>query len=246
MMERSENKVLHWLTHNIRARVCGVLVIALTIWLIGGSQSYHDCIRNHKNDDRYRAIHESSPGISAAITRLQLNAYCIGDFADKNGSAITAVATLLIAVFTFTLQRSTDRLWKAGKEALEATERAFVFIDGFDYELSVLADQMNQEELPEALKSVDPRLYVTYFAIQPRWSEIFEMPGMNRVINDGIPGLGGNPMTFVWGRADYEDVFGRPHFTKWCYVLRFERHDGEKLRAHFIQWCDHNSTDASV
>jgi hypothetical protein len=182
-------------------------------------------------------------------------------------------------------------LWKAGKEALEATERAFVFIDGFDYELSVLADQMNQEELPEALKSVDPRLYVTYFAIQPRWknsgntptksmtiqvnwrppngtppvvfpyeyakpfflapgaterSEIFEMPGMNRVINDGIPGLGGNPMTFVWGRADYEDVFGRPHFTKWCYVLRFERHDGEKLRAHFIQWCDHNSTDASV
>ena len=51
---------------------------------------------------------------------------------------------------------------------------------------------------------------------------------------------------FVWGRADYEDVYGTPHFVQWCYNVRFERHTVEKLRAHFIQWGEYNRSDESA
>jgi hypothetical protein len=48
---------------------------------------------------------------------------------------------------------------------------------------------------------------------------------------------------FVWGRADYEDVFGKKHFTQWCYQFRPERHDGKNLRVSLIQWGPYNGTD---
>ena len=50
-------------------------------------------------------------------------------------------------------------------------------------------------------------------------------------------------MIFIYGRADYDDVFGHHHFVQWCYTLRFERHQGEKVRASFIQWGEYNRTD---
>jgi hypothetical protein len=39
-------------------------------------------------------------------------------FLDKMGGAITAVATIAIAIFTFTLKRATDKLWDAGERQL--------------------------------------------------------------------------------------------------------------------------------
>ena len=39
-------------------------------------------------------------------------------FLDKIGGAITALATIAIAIFTFTLKRATDKLWDAGERQL--------------------------------------------------------------------------------------------------------------------------------
>src|ERR1700730_11936488 len=39
-------------------------------------------------------------------------------FLDKMGGAITALATIAIAIFTFTLKRATDKLWDAGERQL--------------------------------------------------------------------------------------------------------------------------------
>jgi hypothetical protein len=57
----------------------------------------------------------------------------IGKALDRFGSAITALATIAIAGFTFTLWRSTDRLWRAGedqiaiaRESSEIAERTLV------------------------------------------------------------------------------------------------------------------------
>jgi hypothetical protein len=43
---------------------------------------------------------------------------------DKAGVAITAFATIAIALFTFTLKRSTDKLWAAGERQISAVEEA--------------------------------------------------------------------------------------------------------------------------
>jgi hypothetical protein len=68
----------------------------------------------------------------------------IGAALDSNNGLITAIATVFIAWFTFSLRRSTDKLWNAGerqialaresadiaRQAMVAGERAFVFANG--------------------------------------------------------------------------------------------------------------------
>ena len=71
-----------------------------------------------------------------------------------------------------------------------------------------------------------------------------EMPGGQRIIDYALfSHLGVEPMMLIWGRADYEDVFGKSRFVEWCYRVRFDRHDGKELRASFIQWGEYNRSD---
>jgi hypothetical protein len=212
---------------------------------------------------------------------------------DACNSAITAIATAFIAWFTLTLRRSTDKLWDAGERALITTERAFVFIDGFNIELTTAADSsvVENEMLPEAYRN-KPELFITRFAAQPRWknsgstpvqdltiqvdwhspgspipldfsfrekpaafflgpgaveaSDMIEMPGAMALVNWQWNPISPRPLMLIWGRADYRDVFGKPHFTEWCYQLRLSRPvRTERMRAEFIQWGEHNRTDQS-
>jgi hypothetical protein len=209
----------------------------------------------------------------------------------KIGEFALVSFTLFLVVFTGGLWFSTDRLWKAGKEALEVTERALVFLDGFDVELTTALNSnsvIERDDLPD-LYATDPGLFITRFAIFPRWKNsgstptkrmtvqvswrgpvgpippdylykdapqpfflapgsveagsIVEMTGVSAKIDWSFTPLGVEPPFFIWGRAEYEDVFGRSHFVEWCRQLRLERHDGKELRAHFIQWGDYNRTD---
>jgi hypothetical protein len=80
-------------------------------------------------------------------------------------------------------------------------------------------------------------------AVEP--SSVIEMPGASVILKWAMNPIGVEPLVLIWGRADYEDVFGAPHFVEWCYQLRFERHQGRKQRmtAGFTQWGDYNRTD---
>ncbi|MGO9006429.1 MAG: hypothetical protein ACLQIQ_17315 [Beijerinckiaceae bacterium] len=210
----------------------------------------------------------------------------IWDHADRDN--INAFAAVAVAVFTFTLWRSTKDLWKAGKEALETTERAYVFIGGFDTELSTAEDlNIPHEELPNWYKG-KRELCICRFAVQPKWrnggntatpkiiarvhwgpadskflykypnppqslfiapksvetTEFIDMSASPRILVEfGFNPVGSEPLLLIWGRADYEDIFGHAHFIEWCYRLRMDRHDGKKLRAQFIQWGEHNRSD---
>ena len=104
---------------------------------------------------------------------------CTGRLINKMNAVITALATLVISAFTIVLVLVANRQAKftadsvaIAKDALLKTERAFVFIDGFNVELTTLADGPRDAEaemhLSDRVKS-DPGLYVTYFAVQPRW-----------------------------------------------------------------------------
>jgi hypothetical protein len=74
-------------------------------------------------------------------------------------------------------------------------------------------------------------------------SNDLDLPNARTIIDHSFSPVGDPPLYLIWGRADYEDVFGKPHFVEWCYRLRLERHDGKNLRAHFIQWGNYNRTD---
>ena len=78
-------------------------------------------------------------------------------------------------------------------------------------------------------------------AIEP--SAVIEVPSAPVLVDWALRPMGLEPMVFIWGRADYEDVLGHDHFIEWCYRLRFERHREQRMSAGFIQWGDYNRSD---
>src|SRR6202035_1762513 len=118
---------------------------------------------------------------------------CAGHVLHDYGEVVTAVATVFIAWFTLTLKRSTDKLWTAGSEALGVTERAFVYIDGFNPEITTQAEVIGigpQTVIPVG-PAGDPTLNVTRFAAQPRWKNSGSTPTKNLKIRADWS-LGGN------------------------------------------------------
>jgi hypothetical protein len=228
------------------------------------------------------------------------NPISLRSFYERLRAMSRRVFTDPVALFTVVLAASTILLWKETKRLAEGAEeqhaivnRAFVYLDGFNIELSTLA-QVNHHpgQISERYKHREPDLHVTRLAVQPRWknsgntptknltirvnwkppggeldqdhyvfaenehkmflgpsgiegSQFIEMGNeINDLIDDGKGGFQDPlPKLFVWGRADYEDVFGKHHFTQWCYQFRPERHDGKNLRVGLIQWGPYNGTD---
>jgi hypothetical protein len=76
-------------------------------------------------------------------------------------------------------------------------------------------------------------------------SEAIQIPAVraNEIINNGMSRVGETPQMFIWGRADYHDVFDAPHFVEWCFRIRFDRHDGRTLMVRFIHHGPHNRSD---
>ena len=220
-------------------------------------------------------------------------AICSLSLVDRHSGFFAAIAAFIAALFTFALKQSTARLWKTEERNFRESRRAFVFLDDFNTELTTAADakEVKVDDLPKEYKS-DPDLYITRFAVAPRWknsgdtptrnmtiqvdwcgptgdlvldysyknkppvqlfigpkavelSRVIEMPGVRELIDWSWDPSGDPPLVLIWGRADYEDVFGRQHWIEWCRQLRFDRHDGKKLRASFIQWGDYNRSDDS-
>jgi hypothetical protein len=79
---------------------------------------------------------------------------------------LNTLATFIIAAFTGTLWWSTRKLWIAHRDTRQATQRAFVYIDGLNYELTTAADQtpVTVDLLPDAYKS-RPALFVTRLSL---------------------------------------------------------------------------------
>lgn len=286
----------------MKASVLGALVIVcgliLTLLARENSFIFQKCVADQQSQQTTQELKETPPRIIIEGISRTLSLRCTGRLINKMNAAITALATLAISVFTVVLVIVTNRQAKLtgdsvaiAKDALLKTERAFVFLDGFNIELTTAldSDHPDYERLPDRYKS-DPGIYITRFAAQPRWknggstpteqmiiqvdwrgpigtippeyvyrqppepfflapmavepSPYIEMPGAQALINWANNPVGEPPMMWIWGRADYRDVFGKPHFIEWCYQLRLSRPiRKERMTAAFIQWGDYNRSD---
>jgi hypothetical protein len=106
----------------------------LAFWIVGTSSSLKNCIHERKHDKSYETIEKGRSGVSRAVARWQLNAACAGEFTDNNAAAITALATAVVALFTFTLWRvgggqlrELRRSVTISERALTDLERAYLF-----------------------------------------------------------------------------------------------------------------------
>jgi hypothetical protein len=88
----------------LKAGAFWLVALIVAGWIIGSSDAFQSCIHQHKNDDAYRALHESSSVVRRTIKRSQLKIVCAGAATERTSGALTVLATALIAWFTFTLK----------------------------------------------------------------------------------------------------------------------------------------------
>jgi hypothetical protein len=100
-------------------------------------------------------------------------------------------------------------------------------------------------EVPKYIYQIMPQpFFVAAGAVEP--SFVIDMPWAQAIINASFDPAGFQPLILIWGRADYEDMFGEKHFVEWCHQLRLSRSGGGRLSASTIQWGDYNRTDSDL
>ena len=130
------------------------VVSAWLLYVAVGSTSFQKCTANKENEQPKQPTKENSSEIlGALIVSARVKTDCTFVFLYDSREATAAIATAFIAIFTFSLWRSTDRLWEAGEKqiaiaaeaamaatksaevsekALTATQRAMVIMPGLN------------------------------------------------------------------------------------------------------------------
>ena len=89
--------------------------------------SYTECDEGYKGETRDPDQGKPKPETHRTFTEHAMAfAECEGEFLHKNEGVITAVSTILIALFTLTLWRATSRLWEAGERQFGLAEKQFL------------------------------------------------------------------------------------------------------------------------
>jgi hypothetical protein len=112
-----------------------LLLLVVTLAILSGfvvfersfSQPFAQCVAGHQNEKGQTPPKEDGTFLGLTVNRYT---WCSGDFVESNKDAITALATLIIAVFTATLWIATNNQATITRHAFIAQKRAFVFATG--------------------------------------------------------------------------------------------------------------------
>ncbi len=90
------------------------------IGLFAYSERFQKCIHERKYHKTYNRLHNSGSLVVHSIVRFRLNVACAADDSD----VFVVLSGLAVAIFTFTLWRSTHKLWTSAEKQFTAFEVA--------------------------------------------------------------------------------------------------------------------------
>src|SRR6266404_2208086 len=122
--------------------IAAVLVVAFGLWVFGTSSSFRTCKTEQTASNAEQRKENPPPFALAAIDSAAICARCAGHVIYEYRDAATAFATVLIALFTFTLKRSTDKLWLAGERQLAHAQSES---EAAEFQRKVQFDQMSEQ-----------------------------------------------------------------------------------------------------
>jgi hypothetical protein len=213
-------------------------------------------ISEHQPTD-YQPSHETCATVHEGIARALS---FLWDHATPNN--ISVAATVVIAVFTLTLWRATDRLWDAGERQLvhlkESAERqlgAYIGIEwcriishdgGSTFEVEVQIKNAGQTQAYDVTHRIAADIQVRNgepinFAMPERSRGVIPIaPGITFILRtpiaiggaSGTADIGTNRIIFARGRVDYIDVFDKPQH------LEFRYRNADRLfhNGHLVGW----------
>lgn len=169
---------------SIKASAYLVTILLSLTFLIGTSESFQKCEHERKNHEAYKALHEKGSLFVKTVVRLKLHAACTRLTASENDGAIAALSGVAVAIFTFTLWATTNKLWIAARAqaddmkeslriaqesanssskqadisrlTLERTIRPVVEMIGFDYSWSAPEGQLTHWHFVPLLGNAGP------------------------------------------------------------------------------------------
>src|ERR1700732_3933591 len=127
------------LRNSLIALLSFAFVLSFVVWTENEiAQSFQACISEKAG--KTAPEHSNNQGNSVAVV-VKAQALCSLQLVDSHNGFFAAIAAIVVAAFTGTLWIATERLARSGQTVFEATERAFVFLDSFNYELSLATDR---------------------------------------------------------------------------------------------------------
>jgi hypothetical protein len=110
------------------------LLIATCLWLLYievDSAAFQQCVADHRSTYPEEASKENPAYFIAAASfwRVKIWTSCTGVFIDAYREAVTAVATIVIAIFTWTLWWSTKRLAEFARDQADDTKQSLRIAD---------------------------------------------------------------------------------------------------------------------
>ena len=221
-----------------------VILLLTSFVIIHTSFSYQKCCKDYYKE-RYTQTEKQN---ISTLNIFQANLVCAGRVIDRHNGIVTAIATLIIACFTFLLlivAHTQNRL-------IRTIERAFVFVKTpesrniFD-ELNLLRSvnfgvvwenagttptkqmtvEINVTPVEDANNFVygdhtDTATIIQRTVLGPK-AEVFigASHGTGQVEQVAIsPVVHKEKYLFLWGECDYEDIFGGRHCTEFCFEVK--------------------------
>jgi len=104
-----------------------VIALALCLWAVLESSIFQQCVCEQTYQTSQQQIEKGSADLFiAVIASPRITFRCFGHFLDRNESAVTAIATILIAIFTLTLWLSTSRLAELTNDTITLARQEFL------------------------------------------------------------------------------------------------------------------------
>jgi hypothetical protein len=233
-----------------------LLLAAFVVFCIGSmfverafSPTFQQCITSHQNKEN--SVAEEKP--SAFLVAVSDYVRCSARMVKTYEAAITAVATIILAVFTATLWIATSRQAQLTREAFIADKRAFVFASGVValYEPDVTTGHFNWRIGPVWQNSGDTptkglRLYTDGFLSNVLIPPAFDF---NQIDANVPPGAGmlGPKMSSPGGQAPHlphpaltpQDVLDIQNGRKFFYLWGWARYSDTlpDTPQHITRYC---------
>ena len=126
-----------------------IAAVALIGWSVLGSSAFQTCVTEAQ---QHHTPEELQKNFANLLVLLKVAPGCGFDFIDRYHDAIVALGTLIIAFFTFTLWRATDRLWTAGERQLKLLFETSAS-QSRDMQASIVAAQQSAAAAAQALSA---------------------------------------------------------------------------------------------
>lgn len=106
--------------------IAALLVLAFGLWIFGTSSSFKTC-KAEQTAASAEQRQENPPSFALSIADdTAISVRCVGHVLYEYREFSTAVATVFIAIFTFTLWQSTKRMMRATQSAVDLARQEFI------------------------------------------------------------------------------------------------------------------------